>query len=315
MSLLLIDGSGVFHAAYHATKGNPSFRADGLPTAAVSAFGERLWSLLREDLRRYQISHAAVVFDHPGKNWRHKLAPSYKSNRPPVSDDLAVQHQMARLIVPHFGLKAVEARGYEADDVIATYVRLNRETGGETIICTVDKDFLQLVGPGVSLYDPKKNTLLVESDAVAFFGVKPNRICDVQGLAGDTVDHIPGVPGIGLKTAAELITAYGDLETVLANADLIRQPKRRQALIDFADQARVSRKLVELDADVPLRMPLADLEVYPPNAPALLSALAALEIVGFARRVAWAFSLRADEAPPCPDMAAFADEMMMWRAA
>lgn len=315
MTLLLVDGNPLIYRAFYGGGDDPGLRADGLPTGAVAGFCSRLWDMTRDKLRQHRISHAAVVFDAPGKNWRHQISDSYKANRATPNDDLLVQLQMARQLVPHFGMRAVEQRGYEADDLIATYVRLNAESGGETIVATGDKDLFCLVQPGVTIYDPMTDKWVNEAEVIAKFGVPPRRVADVQGLAGDTVDNVPGVPGIGLKTAAELINAYGDLETVLANADLIRQPKRRQALIDFADQARLSRKLVELDVDVPLRVPLADLEVYPPNAPALLSALAALEIVGFARRVAWAFSLRADEAPPCPAMAAFADEMMCWRAA
>jgi len=315
MTLLLIDGNPLIYRAFHGGGDDPGLRSDGLPTGAVAGFASRLWDILREKMLHHRITHAAVVFDAPGKNWRHQISATYKANRSAPNDDLLVQLQMARQLVPHFGMRAVEQRGYEADDLIATYVRLNAESGGETVVATGDKDLFCLIQPGVTIYDPMADKWVNEAEVIAKFGVPPRRVADVQGLAGDTVDNIPGVPGIGLKTAAELITAYGDLETVLANADLIRQPKRRQALLDFADQARLSRRLVELDADVPLRVPLADLEVYPPNAPALLSALAALEIVGFARRVAWAFSLRADEAPPCPAMAAFADEMMMWRAA
>jgi DNA polymerase I len=314
VTLLLIDGNALVYRAFYASGDDPGLRSDGLPTGAVSGFCSRLWDCTRDRMRGHRITHAAVIFDHPGKNWRHKVSETYKANRTASPDDLTCQLQIARHLVPHFGMRGIEQRGYEADDLIATFVRLNEESGGETIIATGDKDLYQLIRPGVSIYDPMKDQWINEEDVLAKFGVPPRLVADVQGLAGDTVDNVPGVPGVGLKTAAELVSKFGSLDLVLENADLVRQPKRRAALMEFADQARLSRQLVALDDDVPLRVGLGDLEVYPPDAPALLSALATLEIIGFARRVAWAFNLRADEAAPCPAMAAFADEMMMWRA-
>lgn len=319
MTLLIIDGNPLVYQGYYGGGSDPGLRADGLPTGAVAGYCSRLWELLRERMRQIRVTHAAVIFDVKGPNWRHKLSADYKSTRSAPPDDLAVQLEMARQITPHFGIRCLGQRGYEADDLIATYARLNEESGGDTVIVTRDKDIQQLIRPGVRIHDFMENkwsgdlALMRAGDST--IEIEPRLVGDLLALTGDKTDNVAGIPGIGPKTAAELLKQFGDLETVLANADLIRQPKRRQALLDFAEQARLSRRLVELDADVPLRVPLADLEVYPPNAPALLSALAALEIVGFARRVAWAFSLRADEAPPCPAMAAFADEMMQWRAA
>lgn len=317
MTLLLIDGNPMVYRAYFNSGDDPGERSDGLPTGAVAGFCSRLWSLIREKVRHRHVTRAALIFDAPGKNWRHQISAAYKANRSAPIDDLQIQLQLARRIAPHFGLRVLEQRGYEADDLIATYTRLNELSGGQTIIATGDKDMGALIRPGVSLYDPKEDRWLEDFAELNAGGkkirIQPSKLQDVLALAGDKTDNVAGVPGIGVTIAAELIETYGDLKSVLGAADLMRQPKRREALKEYADQARLSRELVALDEYVPLQTPLEDLDLYPPDAPALLAALAALEIRRFADRIAWTFSLHTRDYPPCPAMSVLAEEMLIWR--
>ena len=283
LRLYLVDGSGYIFRAYHALPPLTRKR-DGLPVGAVSGFCNMLFKLLR-DSKDDAPTHLAVVFDHSEKTFRNKLYDQYKAHRPPAPEDLKPQFPLVREATRAFGVPSLELPGYEADDVIAAYACRVREMGGEVVIISSDKDLMQLVGNGVSMLDTMKNVRIGPDQVFEKFGVPPEKVVEVQALCGDSVDNVPGAPGIGIKTAALLINEYGDLETLLARAGEIKQDKRRQTLIDYADQIRLSRQLVQLDCDTPLPEALEDLKVRDPD-PAVLSAF--LEDMGFgtlARRI------------------------------
>jgi DNA polymerase-1 len=244
--LFLVDGSGFIFRAYFALKLNMT-RSDGTPTNAVFGFCNMLMKLLDDTEADYLV----VVFDAARKTFRSDIYPDYKAHRPPPPDDLVPQFALIREATAAFNVPAVQLEGYEADDLIATYARQAREAGDEVTILSSDKDMMQLIGSGVSMQDPIKSGRIGAEEVMVKFGVTPDKVIEVQALAGDSADNVPGVPGIGVKTAAELINLYGDLETLLAKAEEIKQPKRRQNLIEFADQARVSKQLVILKDDVP----------------------------------------------------------------
>ncbi len=250
--LFLVDGSGYIFRAFHALP--PMTRADGTPVNAVYGFCNMIQKLL-DEVEDYDA--VAVIFDKSGHSFRNDIYDQYKANRSEPPEDLVPQFPMFREATRAFNLPCVEQGGFEADDLIATYARQAQEAGREVVIVSSDKDLMQLIMPGVTMLDPMKNNAVIGSPEVEKrFGVAPNKVVEVQALAGDSVDNVPGVPGIGVKTAALLINEYGDLETLLARAAEIKQPKRRQNLIDFADQARLSRDLVELRTDVPVDEPL-----------------------------------------------------------
>ena len=242
--LTLIDGSGYIFRAYHALP--PMNRADGTPVNAVYGFTTMIMKLIEDE----EPDHIAVIFDKGRKTFRNDIYPDYKANRPPPPDDLIPQFAIIRDATRALGLASVDMEGFEADDLIATYARLAREAGVEVTIVSSDKDLMQLVGPGVAMRDPMSNRLIGPAEVEDKFGVGPDRVIDVQALAGDSTDNVPGVPGIGVKTAALLIREYGDLDTLLERAGEIKQPKRRQALIEQAGAARMSRELVTLRDDV-----------------------------------------------------------------
>ena len=293
--LFLVDGSGYLFRAYHALP--PLTRkSDGLPLGAVSGFCNMLWKFLR-DMQGDAPTHLAVVFDHSEKTFRNQLYDQYKAHRPPPPEDLIPQFPLVRQATRAFGVPCLELPGYEADDIIAAYACEVRRQGGETVIVSSDKDLMQLIGDGVSMLDTMKNLRIGPEQVMERFGVPPERVVDVQALCGDSVDNVPGAPGIGVKTAALLINEYGDLESVLARAGEVKQQKRRETLIAYADQIRLSRALVQLDCDTPLPAPLDHLAVRDPD-PAQLSAfLAEMEFNSLARRVG---DGRAAEAPPSP---------------
>jgi len=253
----LIDGSGYIFRAFHALP--PLNRADGTPVNAVLGF----CNILLKNIDETDADHIAVIFDTARLTFRSELYELYKAQRPDPPPELIPQFPLVRLATEAFNIAQVELDGFEADDLIATYARLAVERGATVTIVSSDKDLMQLVGPGVSMYDPIKQRTIGPDEVREKFGVGPEKVIDVQALCGDSVDNVPGVPGIGVKTAAELINTYGDLETLLEKASEIKQPKRRQSLIDFADQARVSRRLVELRNDVPVPCPLDDLRLRP----------------------------------------------------
>ncbi len=255
--LYLIDGSGYIFRAYHALP--PLTRSDGTPVGAVMGFCSMLLKLLEDSEARHQPSHFAVIFDAARRTFRNDIYPDYKANRPPPPDDLIPQFELIRDAVRAFNLPAIELEGYEADDVIATYVRQARERGLEVTIVSSDKDLMQLVGDGVEMWDTMKGRRIGPDDVAEKFGVGPERVIDVQALAGDSSDNVPGVPGIGVKTAAQLIREFGGLDALLERAEDIPQPRRRQTLIEHADLARISRQLVTLRDDVPLPLGIDDL--------------------------------------------------------
>lgn len=283
--LYLVDGSGFIFRAFHALP--PLTRkSDGLPVGAVSGFCNMLWKLL-VDMKASEDAptHLAVIFDHSEQTFRNKLYDQYKAHRPPPPEDLIPQFPLVREATRAFGVPCLELPGYEADDLIAAYACKVRDMGGEVVIVSSDKDLMQLVGPQVSMLDTMKNLRIGHEQVVEKFGVPPDKVVDVQALCGDSVDNVPGAPGIGVKTASALILEYGDLDTLLARAGEIKQEKRRQTLIDFADQIRLSRELVKLDCDTPLPSPIDDLAVTDPDGAVLAKFLEEMEFRTIARRV------------------------------
>jgi DNA polymerase-1 len=266
-ALYLIDGSGFIFRAFHAMP--PMTRSDGTPVNAVLGFTNMLLRLLTE----FGVARIAVIFDAKGETFRNAFFTPYKANRPPPPDELIPQFGLIREATEAFCLPQVEVEGYEADDLIATYARLALEKGGEVVIVSSDKDMMQLVRPGVTMFDPIKYRPIGAPEVFEKFGVAPDKVVDVQALAGDPTDNVPGVPGIGIKTAAQLIGEFGDLETLLSRAGEIKQPKRREALIAFADQARISRRLVALDAHAPVPLAVEELTVHEPDQDRLIAFL------------------------------------------
>jgi DNA polymerase-1 len=247
--LHLVDGSAFIFRAYHALP--PLTRkSDGLPIGAVSGFCNMLFAD-HQGSRGRCADPCGGVFDKGSHTFRNDLYDLYKANRDAMPEDLRPQIPLTREATRAFNIACLELEGFEADDIIATLARQAREAGGRVTIISSDKDLMQLVGGGVEMFDAMKNLRIDARGVEAKFGVGPDRVVDVQALAGDSVDNVPGAPGIGIKTAALLINEYGDLDTLLARAEEIKQPKRRQTLIDHADQIRLSRTLVTLD-DVPM---------------------------------------------------------------
>jgi DNA polymerase-1 len=288
--LFLVDGSSYIFRAYHALP--PLTRkSDGLPVGAVAGFCNMLWKLLRDNMAGEKPTHLAVIFDHSAKTFRNDLYAGYKAQRPEPPEDLRPQFGLIREAVRAFDLPAIDQQDYEADDLIATYARQAREAGATVLIVASDKDLMQLVGDGVAMLDPVKEKRIGVAEVMEKFGVVPGKVVEVQALAGDSVDNVPGVPGIGIKTAAQLITQFGNLEALLERAGEIPQPKRREALIEHAERARMSRRLVKLDEHVPLAIPLQDLGLRDPNPNKLVAFLKALEFTTITRRVADAFKI------------------------
>ncbi len=283
--LYLVDGSGFIFRAFHALP--PLTRkSDGLPVGAVQGFCNMLWKLLVDMKASPEApTHLAVVFDHSEKTFRNALYDGYKAHRPPAPEDLVPQFPLVREATRAFGIPSIEQPGWEADDVIAAYAHQVSEAGGEVVIISSDKDLMQLVGPRVWMLDTMKNIHIGHDQVVEKFGVGPDKVVDVQALCGDPVDNVPGAPGIGIKTASALILEYGDLDTLLARAGEIKQPKRRETLIAFADQIRLSRQLVTLDRDTPLPAPVDSLAVRSPEPEVLAAFLESMEFRTLARRV------------------------------
>jgi len=297
--LVLVDGSSYIFRAYHALP-PLTRRADGLPVGAVAGFCNMLLKLLRERIDGAKATHLAVVFDTSRITFRNAIYAQYKAQRPDPPEDLIPQFGLIREAVRAFDLPCLEQEGFEADDLIATYSRLAAERGAHVTIVASDKDLMQLVGPGIAMFDPMKDKIIDNEAVFDKFGVPPQLVADVQALAGDASDNVPGVPGIGVKTAALLIAQYGDLEKLLTRASEIRQPKRREALIKFADQARISKRLVALDREVPLVTPLDDLIVRDTDPRRLIAFLKALDMNTMTRRAAQAYEVDADAVDPDP---------------
>src|SRR5438034_6679722 len=283
--VFLVDGSGYIFRAYHALP-PLNRKSDGLQVNAVLGFCNILWKLLRDMPADNRPTHLAIVFDKSEVTFRNKIYPEYKAHRPPAPDDLIPQFALIREAVRAFDLPCLEQGGFEADDLIATYVRQACERGATATIVSSDKDLMQLVTDCVTMYDTMKDRRIGIPEVIEKFGVPPEKVVEVQALAGDSTDNVPGVPGIGIKTAAQLIVEYGDLEQLLFRATEIKQPKRREALLENAEKARISRKLVLLDDKVDLEVPLDDLAVHEPDARKLIAFLKAMEFSTLTRRVA-----------------------------
>jgi len=299
--LFLVDGSGYIFRAYHALP--PLTRkTDGLPVGAVSGFCNMLWKLLK-DARSTDVgvvpTHFAVIFDYSSQTFRKEIYPEYKANRTAPPEDLIPQFGLIRQATRAFNLPCIEKEGFEADDLIATYARIAEKAGGDVTIISSDKDLMQLVTPSVSMYDSMKDKQISIPEVIEKWGVPPEKMIDLQSLTGDSTDNVPGIPGIGPKTAAQLLEEFGDLDTLLARASEIKQNKRRENIIAFADQTKIARELVTLKTDVPLEVDLDGLVLEPQNGPKLIGFLKAMEFTTLTRRVAEATDTDASAVEPC----------------
>ncbi|AGA64925.1 DNA polymerase I [Liberibacter crescens BT-1] len=286
--LFLIDASGFIFRAFYAMP--PLHRkADGLPVNAVSGFCNMIWKLLK-DARNTEISitpsHFAIIFDHPAKTFRNVLYEGYKTNRSAAPEELIIQFPLIRLATQAFSLPSIEIEGFEADDIIASYTRAAEKEGAEITIVSSDKDLMQLVSPSVSLYDTLKNKRIGIDDVLKKWGVPPEKMICLQALTGDSIDNIPGIPGIGPKTAALLLEEYGNLDNILLQAHTMKPSKRRDALIEHANMARLSRELVTLRTDLPLPIPLNEILLHPQEGSQLIAFLKAMELNALIKHVA-----------------------------
>jgi DNA polymerase-1 len=288
----LIDGSGFIFRAYHALP--PLTRSDGTPVGAVQGFCNMMWKLLEDLKGDAQPSHLACILDHSGKTFRNDMYPEYKAHRPPAPEDLVPQFPIIRDAVKAFGVPSIEMPNYEADDLIATYARQAEALGARVTIVSSDKDLMQLVSDKIQMMDAMKNKLIDADGVFEKFGVGPDRVIDIQALAGDSADNVPGVPGIGVKTAALLINEYGDLDTLLERAGEIKQKGRREKLLTFADDARMSRELVTLKVDTPIDETLEEFGLDEPDATTLLDFLRFMEFRTFTRKVEQALGATPD---------------------
>lgn len=298
--LYLIDGSAYIFRAYHALP--PLTRkSDGLPVGAVAGFCNMLWKLLDEAMHPEnpdRATHFAVIFDYSSKTFRNDIYPEYKANRQAPPEDLRPQFSLIRQATRAFGLPCIEAEGFEADDIIATYARLAADAGARVTIVSSDKDLMQLVNDHVSMFDPMKSRWIGPDQVIEKFAVSPQKMIDLQALAGDSTDNIPGVPGIGPKTAATLLDEYGNLENLLEHAAQIQQKKRRENLIEHAELARISKQLVSLKTDVSLESDIKDLALNDIPASELVAFLKAMEFKTITNKVAQTFEIDAQLIEP-----------------
>jgi DNA polymerase I len=316
--VFLVDGSSFIFRAYFQSinqLAKYNYRSDRLPTGAVRLFCTKLFQFVRDGAAGVMPTHLAIIFDKSEHSFRKELYPPYKANRSEPPEDLVPQFPLMRAAVRAFGLTPVEQDRYEADDLIATYACAALRRGANVLIISADKDLMQLVGQGVAMYDPasgeagakgaREERKIGIEEVRAYFGVAPENVVDVQALAGDSTDNVPGARGIGLKTAAQLIGEYGDLETLLARANEIKQPKRRETLTDPESVAliRVSKQLVSLVRDVPLEVPLEDLALHPPDGKTLVAFLKAMEFSTITKRAADAYAMDAAMIDPDPAFA------------
>lgn len=314
--VFLVDGSSFVFRAYFQSINQDrkyNFRSDRLPTGAVRLFCTKLFQFVRDGAVGIKPTHLAIIFDKSEDSFRKELYPDYKANRSDPPDELIPQFPLMREAVRAFGLIPVEQARYEADDLIATYADEAVKAGADVLIVSADKDLMQLIGPKVAMYDPasgesggrgaRPERRIGLGEVVEYFGVPPEKVTDVQALAGDSTDNVPGVPGIGIKTAAQLISEYGDLDTLLARAGEIKQPKRRESLLNNAEAARISKQLVTLVRDVAVEVPLDNLVLEAPDAKQLIAFLKAMEFTTITRRVAEAYGVEAGEVEPDPRLA------------
>ncbi len=299
--VFLVDGSNFIFRAYFQSMNQDRrylYRSDGLPTGAVRLFAVKMLQFVTEGVLGVRPTHLAIIFDKSENSFRKALYPAYKANRSEPPEDLVPQFPLMRETVRAFGMIPVEQDTYEADDLIATYARQAVDAGAEVLIVSADKDLMQLIEPGVAMYDPASGVAgakgarderkIGRDEVIAYFGVPPERVVDVQALAGDSTDNVPGAPGIGIKTAAQMIQDFGDLDQLLARANEIKQPKKRETLTDpeVIEKVRVSKQLVELVRDVPLVTPLADLGLPPLEPRTLIAFLKAMEFTTITKRIA-----------------------------
>ncbi|MGC2788330.1 MAG: 5'-3' exonuclease H3TH domain-containing protein, partial [Roseiarcus sp.] len=314
--VFLIDGSSfVFRAYYQSIRQDQkyNYRTDRLPTGAVRLFATKVLQFIRDGAAGFKPTHLAIIFDKTENSFRREIYPAYKAHRKDPPDELVPQFPLMRATVSAFGMVPIEQGRYEADDIIATYARQAREAGADVLIVSADKDLMQLVEPCVSMYDPasgqagvagsrEERRFGVEEVVKYFEGVGPDKVVDVQALAGDSTDNVPGAPGIGLKTAAQLILEYGDLETLLSRAGEIKQPKRREALTDpeIVKRVLISKQLVTLDRDVPVETPLEALATPTLDGKRLIAFCKAMELTTLTRRVAEICGIEASSVEPDP---------------
>ncbi len=287
-TLFLVDGSAYIFRAYHALP-PLSRKSDGMPVNAVSGFCNMLWKLLvdaRDTAVGVVPTHFAVIFDYSSKTFRNELYSEYKANRSAPPEDLVPQFALIREATRAFGLPCIEQQGIEADDIIATYARQMAEQGGDTRIISSDKDLMQLITKNVTMYDPMKDKEIGLEGVFEKFGVYPEKMIDLQALVGDSTDNVPGIPGIGPKTAAQLLDEYGTLDALLERAGEIKQEKRREAILANRDMALLSRQLVTLKVDCELELPIDALVLEPTNGPQLIGYLKAMEFTTLTRRIA-----------------------------
>ena len=314
--VFLIDGSSfVFRAYYQSIRQDQkyNYRTDRLPTGAVRLFATKVLQFIRDGAAGFKPTHLAIIFDKTENSFRRDIYPAYKAHRKDPPDELVPQFPLMRATVSAFGMVPIEQGRYEADDIIATYARQAREAGADVLIVSADKDLMQLVEPCVTMYDPasgqagvagsrEERRFGVEEVIQYFEGVGPDKVVDVQALAGDSTDNVPGAPGIGLKTAAQLILEYGDLETLLSRAGEIKQPKRREALTDpeIVKRILISKQLVTLDRDVPVETPLEALATPELDGKRLVAFCKAMELTTLTRRVAEICGIDASSVEPDP---------------
>jgi len=292
--IYLVDGSTYIFRAYHALP--PLTRkSDGFPVGAISGFCNMLDKLIKDERENNNLTHLLVIFDASGKTFRNDIYPEYKANRSSPPEDLIPQFPIIRKATDAFNVNHVEMLGYEADDLIASYAKAAIDEKMKVTIVSSDKDLMQLVKEDVSMLDTMKNRLIQKNEVIEKFGVEPKKVIDVQSLAGDSIDNIPGVPGIGIKTAALLINEYDNLDNLLEKASNIKQNKRRESLIEFADQARLSRELVTLKEDVKLPIPIKDIEIQSFDPKKLISFLKGMEFKTLTEKKAREFNLNLED--------------------
>jgi len=313
--VFLVDGSSfVFRAYFQSIRQDAkyNYRSDRLPTGAVRLFCTKIFQFVKDGAAGIKPTHLAIIFDKSENSFRKELYPAYKGNRSEPPEDLIPQFPLMRAVVRAFNLLPIEQDRYEADDLIATYARQARDRGADVLIISADKDLMQLIEPGVAMYDPasgeagakgsREERKIAEAEVLEYFGVPPDKVVDVQALAGDSTDNVPGAKGIGIKTAAQLINEYGDLDTLLARAHEIKQPKRRECLTDpqAVELIRVSRELVKLVRDVKLEVPLDDLGLTEPEGKTLVAFCKAMEFTTITKRAAEAYGVDANLIDPDP---------------
>ena len=302
--VFLIDGSSfVFRAYFQSIRQDQkyNYRSDRLPVGAVRLFAAKILQFMKDGAAGLKPTHLAIIFDKSENSFRKEIYPDYKAHRPDPPEDLIPQFPLMRATVRAFGLTPIEQDKYEADDLIATYATQARARGADVLIVSADKDLMQLIEPGVAMFDPasgdREERRIGPQEVFDYFGAAPDRVIDIQALAGDSTDNVPGAPGIGVKTAAQLIAEYGDLETLLARAGEIKQPKRRETLTnpESVNLIRISKQLVTLVRDVPLEVPLDALEAPVIAGPQAVGFLKAMEFTTITKRLGEICGLDTDD--------------------